>query len=97
MHRRVLFLIQIFGISALLFSQTIDEMEFNNQPIRDILLVLAQMSGQSIIADNTVAGNASYYFNHIDLDQALEQFLSHYGMFYWKKNNIFYGKTKLKI
>ena len=65
-------------------------MEFNDRPIRDILLVLAQTSGRSIIADETVDGFASYYFTDMDLDTALNQFLSHYGIYYRFEKGVYY-------
>lgn len=83
----------LFGLllflAASLFSQQITEMQFNNQPIRDILLVLAEISGQSILADETVNGNASYFFTNTDLDTALSQFLPQYGIYYTESDGIY--------
>jgi general secretion pathway protein D len=85
---RLFFLFSL--LSAALFSQTITEMEFRNQPVRDILLVLAQVSGSSIITDETVTGNGSYYFSNTDLETALDQFLGHYSIYYWKDGDTYY-------
>ena len=75
---------------GLLPAQQIKEMEFKNQAIVDILLALAEMSGKSIVPDETVTGNASYYFNETDFETALKIFLATYKMYYWKDGSIFY-------
>ncbi|MDC7224657.1 MAG: hypothetical protein PQJ60_13010 [Spirochaetales bacterium] len=92
----VLFLLLVLNLN--LISQNIKEMEFRDQPIRDILLVLAQVSGKSIIADETVTGYASYYFTDMDLNSALDQFLGHYGIHYHYENGVYYvSKIKTGI
>jgi general secretion pathway protein D len=71
-------------------AQQIKEIEFKNQAIVDILLALAEMSGSSIVPDETVSGTASYYFNQTDFETALKIFLTTYKMYYWKQGSIFY-------
>ncbi len=79
-----------FALASVLGAQQVREMEFKNQAIVDILLALAQASGRSIVPDETVSGNASYYFNETDFETALEIFLTTYRMYCWKKGNISY-------
>lgn len=57
------------------------EMEFREQPIREILLVLASATGRSIVPDETVRGEASYFFSRIPLQAALESFCEAYGLY----------------
>lgn len=57
------------------------EMEFREQPIREILLVLASATGRSIVPDQTVDGRASYFFSRIPLQAALESFCEAYGLY----------------
>jgi type II secretory pathway component GspD/PulD (secretin) len=71
-------------------AQQIKEMEFKNQAITDILLALGEVSGKSIVPDETVTGTASYYFTETDFETALKIFLSTYKMYYWKEGNIYY-------
>jgi len=87
-----LLLVAVAGVllTAALPAQQIKEMEFKNQAIVDILLALAEMSGRSIVPDETVGGNASYYFNETDFETALKIFLTTYKMYFWKDGNIFY-------
>ena len=82
----LLFMVLILSVSA----QEIKQMEFVNQSIKDILFTLAQTTGTSIIADDTVDGNASYHFSDTNLDTALEHFLSHYDLYFWKIDGIYY-------
>ena len=63
-------------------GQQIKEMQFVNQPITDILLALAQVSGTSIIPDDTVSGSASYFFSAMDFETALRVFLATYKMYH---------------
>ena len=69
-------------------SQQIRSMEFRNQSIIDILMALAEVSGTSIIPDETVSGNASFHFSDSDLFEALEIFLSQYKLFYKRDGNV---------
>jgi len=90
-HKMKLFLFFIFIFSGqFLFSQNIQSMEFRNQPITDILLVLGKNSGTSIVPDETVKGNASYYFSDTDFETALSLFLSSYNYYYKVENGIYY-------
>lgn len=68
----------------------IDEMEFSNQPITDVLLALAQVGNVSIIADETVRGTASYYFADTTFREALERFLSAYNLHYRIEHGVYY-------
>ena len=83
--KKYLFFPLFFLFSINLFSQSIKSMEFHDQEISDILLVLAETSGTSIITDETVSGKASFYFSDSTLDIALDNFLSTYKLFYEKK------------
>jgi type II secretory pathway component GspD/PulD (secretin) len=71
-------------------AQQIKEIEFKNQPIADILLALGSMAGRSIVPDETVQGNASYYFTQTDFETALRIFLTTYKMYFWRDGNIYY-------
>jgi general secretion pathway protein D len=76
--------------SALAAAQQIKEIEFKNQPITDILIALGEMAGRSIVPDETVSGNASYYFTSTDFETALGVFLSTYKLRSWRQGAITY-------
>jgi general secretion pathway protein D len=80
----------LFLLPAVLWSQTITQMEFRSQSVEDILLMLAQVSGVSILTDETVTGRATYSFNDMDLEEALDQFLFRYGYCYEKRNGVYH-------
>jgi len=82
--KKFLFFIFFVFVFIPTFPQSIKSMEFNNQEITDILLVLAESSGISIIPDETVSGNASFYFVDSSLEDALDTFLSTYDLYYTK-------------
>jgi type II secretory pathway component GspD/PulD (secretin) len=72
------------------YAQQIKEMQFVNQPINDILLALGEVSGKSIIPDETVGGTASYHFATTDFDTALQVFLSTYKMYVRRQDSVYY-------
>lgn len=94
--KKVIISFVLFFSFTFLFSQNIKSMEFHNQNITDILLVLAESSGVSIIPDETVSGKASFYFSESSLDDALTRFLSTYKLYFEKKDN-YITVSKIKI
>jgi type II secretory pathway component GspD/PulD (secretin) len=84
----ILLLLGCGGLAA--FAQQIKEMQFVNQPVNDILLALGEVSGKSIIPDETVGGTASYHFTATDFDTALQVFLSTYKMYVRKQDSVYY-------
>jgi general secretion pathway protein D len=87
---RLLFFSLLLCTGASLYGQEIKEMRFTNQPITDILLALGEISGNSIVPDETVKGSASYYFAETDFETALQVFLGAYKMYYRKEGNVYY-------
>jgi general secretion pathway protein D len=71
-------------------AQRIKKMEFRNQPITDILLSLAQASGRSIVADETISGSASFYFADAEFDDALSSFLSTFRLYSTKVGTVYF-------
>ncbi len=70
-------------------AQRLQSMEFRNQAITDILMVLAEATGTSIVPDDTVTGTASFYFAESDFEEALGLFLSTYKLFYERTGSVF--------
>ncbi len=90
MVKRVFIIWHLIIPLFLSFSVEIKQMEFINQPVKDILFTLAGTTNTSIIADDTVQGNASYHFSNTDLDSALKHFLSLYDLYFVKKDGVYY-------
>ena len=63
-------------------------MEFRNQNITDILLVLAKESGDSIIPDETVEGKSSFFFSDQTIEQAIDNFLEANNLYSERKNKV---------
>ena len=70
--------------------QELQELQFIDQPITDILLAVAEISGKSIIPDETVRGNASFHFAETNLDDALAVFLDTYKLYLRTENGVYY-------
>jgi len=69
---------------------TLDRLSFRNQPITDILMVLADIGEVSIIPDETVSGSASYHFSTLDFDTALRVFLDTYKLYGIRRDGLIY-------
>ena len=82
--------LSLIAVGAAAQRLPIEEMEFTDQPVVDILLALAKASGRSIVPDQTVTGNASYYFKDTDLDAALALFLPRHRLYTWIERGIYY-------
>lgn len=95
MKKVTLSLLLLLSLSFI-FPQNIKSIEFHNQNITDILLVLAESSGVSIIPDETVSGKASFYFSDSTIEEALNRFLSTYNLYYEFTDN-YYSVSKIKI
>ena len=88
---RVTVLLCLLLVSGqLLHAQQIKDMQFSDQPITDILLALAKMSGNSIITDQTVTGSTSYYFRDTDFTTALHDFLAANHLFVRHSGSVYY-------
>ncbi len=70
-------------------AQQLKSMDFRNKNITDILLVLAEASGTSIIPDETVSGTASFHFTDSTIEESLALFLSTYKFYYTRNGNVF--------
>lgn len=86
-----------FKLSLLLFvvtsmaisSQEKQVLEFNNKPVVDVLMVLADLSDKNIIPDDSVSGICSYYFTTDDMDEALDLFLKSQNLFITKMDTAY--------
>jgi type II secretory pathway component GspD/PulD (secretin) len=88
MKRRRCFIILLALLTSQgLFAQRMKSMDFRNQHIRDILMALAEISGTSIIADETVEGLATFHFSDSEFEDSLKAFLSSYDLFYAREGN----------
>lgn len=77
-------------------AQDISELEFANQPISQILRALGRSAGVTIVPDETVTGNASYYFASGELEQALEVFLESFDLHAERRDGVYYV-SKIRI
>ncbi len=61
--------------------------EFINQDIRDILYVFSSYAGQTILADSTISGTATFQYNGTSFDNAFDSFLLINRLFVNKGND----------
>jgi len=92
MKPTVLFLVIFVFISNNLFAQgqNIRAMDFRNQNITDILMVLAEAGRQSIIVDETVMGSATFHFSDSTFEEALFRFADACNLYVERRHNAYY-------
>ena len=73
-----------------LCAQTIKRMEFRSQDIGDVLQVLGQIGFVSIVSDETVRGNISYFFTEWDFSVAFDAFLKANRLYVRKEGSVWY-------
>jgi type II secretory pathway component GspD/PulD (secretin) len=62
-------------------AEQIEHLEFSNAPITDILVSLGRATGNSVVPDETVTGNATYYFRDVSFREALAAFTRRFDLF----------------
>jgi type II secretory pathway component GspD/PulD (secretin) len=87
-HRNIIGILLVLYVSQSVAAQRIKSMDFRNQSIVDILMVLAEISNTSIIPDETVQGTASFHFSESDFEESLALFLSSYKLHYRREGNV---------
>ncbi len=93
MKKYILVVILLLFIPFSSFSQTRDNsitLDFRNQKITDILLSLAEISGESIVFDETVTGSVSFFFSDVNFQTALTHFADYAKLHVENRNDIYY-------
>jgi type II secretory pathway component GspD/PulD (secretin) len=71
-------------------GQTIRSMDFRNQNISDVLMILADVGRQSIIVDESVIGTATFHFSESSFEDALYRFTDACNLYVEQRNNAYY-------
>ncbi len=85
----VIYFILVSITSVPLTSQENQILEFNNKPVADVLMALADLSGKNIIPDKSVTGICSYFFNTDNIEIALTLFLKSQNLYITKLDTAF--------
>jgi len=97
-HRVIIGVLLFLVLPWMINGQTIKKLDFRNQNISDILMVLADMGKQSIIIDPSVTGTATFYFSDSEFEDALYQFIDACNLFCEKRNNAYYiSKIQISV
>jgi type II secretory pathway component GspD/PulD (secretin) len=65
-------------------------MDFRNQNITDILMVLADAGRESVIVDESVLGTATFHFGESSFEEALYRFTDACNLYVERRNNAYY-------
>lgn len=90
--RKTKFISMLFLAAAIssTSAQTVLNMEFRNQDIKDILLVLAKESGKSISADPNINGKTTIFFCGITAEEAVGKIIDQCSLKSEEKNGVLY-------
>lgn len=87
-------LIALLGYASVgIYAQETDStitLDFRNQEITDILLSLAEISGESIVFDDTVTGFATFFFAEVDFETALQRFADYARLYVEKRTGMYF-------
>lgn len=89
MIREKVLLFFIIVNSFFIFSDDKKVLEFNNKPIRDVLMVLGDLSNKNLIPDDSINGICSYYFTTENIGEALSLFLKSQKLYITELDNAF--------
>ncbi len=93
--------VTFFFLFFLIFTVTseisIQELEFRNQPLRDVIIALGEIGGVSMLPDDTITGNISYRFSNTTFDQILSILSRQYGLFFIDSGNRTLAVSRIKI
>lgn len=78
-----------FSISAQ-DADTSIYMDFRNQKISDIIYSVAEVCGESVLIDETVAGTATFRFEDKDFESALARFARHCQLYVENKDGVYF-------
>ncbi|MBQ3023934.1 MAG: hypothetical protein IJD23_01325 [Spirochaetaceae bacterium] len=93
-----IFIFLLLLCSFCVYAKDIPQMEFQNQKITDILIILSDIGECSIIPDETVQGNVTFYFKETPFEQGLNNFLSAFNLYASFENGIYYiSKINIKF
>ncbi len=93
-----IFIFLFLSCAFCVYAKNIPQMEFQNQKITDILIILSDIGECSIIPDETVQGNATFYFKETPFEQGLNNFLSAFNLYASFENGIYYiSKINIKF
>ncbi len=86
------FFFLIFSVSA---QQPINDIEFRNKPLSDVLIALGSATGNSILPDETVTGTVTYRFSNTTFEEAMDSLSKKYGFFYKKTGERIYSISRI--
>ncbi len=102
MIKRCVILFFILLIFSPVYSQSKDEeqnlitLDFRNQKVTDIIMSLSELCGKSVSMDETVKGTATFHFENVSFDTALQSFAKKYSLYVTKVDDV-YNISKVNI
>ena len=98
MNKFTLFLIlPLLTVLSLYAQVPIEDLEFRNKPLPDVLIALGAIAGYSMLPDETVDGNITYRFSNTTFNEALEILGIRYGLFFEETAEKVLAISRMKV
>lgn len=76
------------GALASALDKEIPELEFRNERLESVLLVIAEVAGFSLLTDETVTGSVSVLLEPMSAAEALDVLSAQAGVFWWSNGRV---------
>ncbi len=64
------------------------ELEFRDQPLRNVLMVIGDLAGISVVADSSVGGRVSQILQPMPVTEALDLLAAEHGALWWVEGSV---------
>lgn len=98
MKRRIVLHIFLTLFSFSIFAQDKNIfMDFRNQKVSDIIYSIADLCNESVYIDETVTGNATFHFEDVSFESAINRFATYCQLYVEMDNNVYtFSKVKMQ-
>lgn len=76
------------GATMPALSRSLPELEFRDEPLRNVFLAIGDVAGVSVVTDTTVRGRVSQVLSGMTVRQAVEVLSSRHRVLWWTKNGV---------
>ena len=93
MRRRVMgivlaTLLAVAGVAAGQVDGELPELEFRDEPLRNVLMVIGDLSDVSVVTDSTVEGRVSQILQPMAASEALDLLAAEHGVLWWVEDAV---------
>jgi len=81
-------LLAVAGVAAGQVDGELPELEFRDEPLRNVLMVIGDLSDVSVVTDSTVEGRVSQILQPMAVSEALDLLAAEHGALWWVEDAV---------